>query len=128
MKKLVLSILTCLYMTVSSGIAMEIHYCMGKRAGVDFYKTENEKCGRCGMKDKKGGCCNDEYKFYKLADAHKNISNDHNFGVTEIALIPEYNVYSSIVFNTVAVYHPLNNSPPEDTGVPIFIRNCVFRL
>ena len=27
-------------MTVSSGIAMEIHYCMGKQAGVDFYKTK----------------------------------------------------------------------------------------
>ncbi len=42
-------------MTAASGIAMEIHYCMGKKAGMEFYGSNEDKCGKCGMIEKKGG-------------------------------------------------------------------------
>jgi len=52
MKKFAIGILAILYMGVSSGIAMEIHYCMGKKAGVEFYGSSTDKCGKCGMTGK----------------------------------------------------------------------------
>ena len=128
MKKIFVGILALMYMTVSSGIAMEIHYCMGKKAGIDFYGSANDKCGRCGMKEKKSGCCHDEHKFYKLSDSHKNVSNDINFAANEIAVLTEYRVYNWQL-PTVATLASVNNySPPDDTEPSVCILNCVFRL
>ncbi len=115
-------------MTVSSGIAMEVHYCMGKKAGTDFYKTGDGKCGRCGMKEKKGGCCNDEHKFYKLSDAHKNVVNNYDTSFPN-ALIP--NEFASLSCNLPAIsLKPVkvDRAPPGTSVVPIFLRNCVFRI
>lgn len=116
-------------MLVSSGIAMEIHYCMGEQAGVEFYGTGSDRCGKCGMTEKKGGCCSDEHKFYKLSDSHKTVSNDIKFTTGEIAVVAEYPSYiiafPVVAVTSVAVY---SYTPPEDTGPPLNIRNCVFRI
>ena len=128
MKKIFLGILTMMYMTVSSGIAMEVHYCMGKKAGVDFYGSANDKCGRCGMKEKKTGCCHDEHKFYKLSDSHKNVSNDISFTAGEIAVVTAYPLYN---WQLPAQGEPVavnNHSPPDDTRPSACIMNCVFRI
>ena len=115
-------------MLVSSGIAMEIHYCMGKRAGVEFYNNDNDKCGRCGMKVKNNGCCHDEHQFHKLNDFHKNVSNDISFDapfdVVEISF-PLYNwqVASSPVAELIN-----NHSPPGYLPPPASILHGVFRL
>ena len=116
-------------MGVSSGIAMEIHYCMGKKAGIEFYGEKDDECGKCGMKDKKSGCCNDEHKFYKISDSHKNVASDVVFGIPDLALVP-------VAFPLTVAKHsiePLPNtlknlSPPGYSELSACIRNCVFRL
>ena len=128
MKKAFLGILTMLYMTVASGVAMEIHYCMGKRAGVEFYGSDNEKCGRCGMKEKKAGCCHDEHKFYKLSDSHKNVTNNISFAADAIAVVTQYPTYNWQVPADIAAACVNNHSPPADTGPSACVMNCVFRL
>jgi len=115
-------------MMLSSGIAMEIHYCMGKRAGVDFYKTENDKCGRCGMKEKKTGCCHDEHQFHKLEDSHKNVYNDISFEAGTVLLITSLPLFAWQVPLPVAGNIIRNNDPPLIAAVPIRIMNAVFRL
>jgi hypothetical protein len=127
-KKFLLSILTFLYMMVSSGIALEIHYCMGQKAGVDFYHSKDDKCSKCGMKEKKGGCCNDEHKFYKLSDSHKNIHNELAFSAGELLISNDHGLYNwqLPVLNPHAFSH--SHSPPDDTGPSLCIRNCVFRI
>ena len=115
-------------MTASSGIAMEIHYCMGKRAGVEFYGSTSDKCGICGMKAKKNGCCSDEHKFYKLSDSHKNVLNDISFATGEAVLVKEFNLYK---FQLPAEDKKATvniNSPPDIGGPSINVRNCVFRI
>src|SRR5215212_4044330 len=74
MKKITVAILAIIYLTVSSGVAMSIHYCMGKVSSIDLMHN-SEKCGKCGMK-KTNGCCKDEFKIVKLSDSHKLISNE----------------------------------------------------
>jgi hypothetical protein len=128
MKKILVGILTVVYMVVSSGIAMEIHYCMGKKAGQDFYGTYNDKCGKCGMKGKKGGCCNDEHKFVKLEDSHKNVYNTIDFAIKEIAVVTTYPLYNWQLPNDVTVVVVNNHSPPDYTGPSASIMNCVFRI
>lgn len=128
MKKAFLAIVTMIYMTVSSGIAMEIHYCMGKKAGVDLYGAGDDKCGRCGMKEKKAGCCHDEHKFYKLSDSHKNVTNTISFSAGVIALVNEFPVFDWNLTTDAALTAVNNHSPPDDTGPSACIMNCVFRL
>ena len=116
-------------MTVSSGIAMEIHYCMGERAGADLYSSGSDKCGRCGMKEQnKKGCCHDDHKFYKLDDSHKKAANDISFNIGEIVLQPGIPVYvwSLPADRAVATIH--NNSPPGFIKPPARILHGVFRI
>ena len=115
-------------MTVSSGIAMEIHYCMGKQAGVEFYGTGNDTCGKCGMKDTKTGCCHDEHKFVKLADSHKNVYNDISFEAGSKAIQTEYPLYNWQLANPVIIAAVNNHAPPNNTGPSATVMNCVFRL
>ena len=129
MKKIIVCILAFLYLGVSSGIAMEIHYCMGKKAGVDFYKGDNDKCGKCGMKEKKSGCCcNDEHKFYKLNDSHKNVSNDLNFETPVAFTDIPFSIYQFHLTDDPAASELNNHSPPVYTGPSACIMNCIFRL
>ena len=72
MKKIYIGIMAFVYMAVSSGIAMELHYCMGDMAGMEFYASANDTCGKCGMTQKNTGCCHDEFKFYKKASSGSN--------------------------------------------------------
>ena len=115
-------------MTVSSGIALEIHYCMGKRAGIDFYQTEKDKCSRCGMKEKKGGCCHDEQQFHKLQDSHKNVDNNISFYAGDFAELNFFAVFNWQLVSQDQPCYQQNNSPPEDTGPSCRILNCVFRI
>ncbi|UEG49701.1 hypothetical protein LK994_13750 [Ferruginibacter lapsinanis] len=127
MKKVFVAILAFLYLGVSSGVAMEIHYCMGKKAGVDFYSSDNDKCGKCGMKAKKG-CCNDEHKFYKINDSHKSVSNDLSFQAPVFVVLTQYPLYETKFIYTVADKTVQNHSPPIYTKPSACILHGVFRL
>lgn len=129
MKKLYIGILAVLYMAVSSGIAMELHYCMGDRAGIELYGSTSDKCGKCGMTDKNTGCCHDEFKFYKIADSHKIVVNDIDFSANEIAITNIHFIYNWQVPDNTALISQKINSPPDDYAAPsACIMNCVFRI
>jgi hypothetical protein len=114
-------------MMVSSGVAMEIHYCMGERAGADLYGAAAKKCGRCGMEEKKG-CCNDEHKFYKLSDAHKNVLNDVSFDKNIPIINNVFFVYTTLLPTVELNQRYSDYSPPFPSGPPLYISNNVFRI
>jgi len=114
-------------MTVSSGVAMEIHYCMGKQAGVDLYANKADKCGRCGMKEKKG-CCSDVHKFVKLDDSHKNVYNTLDFAVVDVPTLVEQPIFNWQVAENVTIDTYNNHSPPSDSGPSIRVLTGVFRI
>ena len=127
MKKVLLAISTVIYMVLSCGVAMEIHYCMGQKAGVELYGSENKQCGKCGMTEKKG-CCHDEHQFYKIGDSHKNVTNDISFATTEPVVFTSFPLYNWQVPVNDAVTAFNIHSPPEYTAPAACILNCVFRL
>jgi hypothetical protein len=128
MKKIYISILALVYMAVSSGIALELHYCMGDKAGMEIYGTTGDTCGKCGMTEKNTGCCHDEFKFYKISDSHKTVSNDIDLSASSAAIVSEYNKYSWQMPANTTLTAVNNNSPPGYTGPDACIMNCVFRL
>lgn len=128
MRKVLTAILALVYFAVSSGVVMEVHYCMGKVAGAELFMGDNDHCGKCGMKEKKGGCCQDEFKVYKLEDAHKNVTNNLQFG-TEAAMVPQvFAAYEPVLPLETVSTELKNYTPPPDTGPSLCIMNCVFRI
>lgn len=121
MKKFAVAILAILYITVSSGVAMSIHYCMGKVASVSLMHTDHG----CGMKK---DCCKNEFKIVKLNDSHKLFSNEVKIFAPElISNKAKANSDSWFIVNTTRP--DLNNhSPPRFSGVSLNILYSVFRI
>ncbi len=116
-------------MAVSTGIAMEVHYCMGKLAGVEYFGNEDEKCGKCGMKEVgKNGCCHDEHKFIKLEDSHKNVFNNLDFTTIEVAIINTLPIFDWHVQKNRTQLVVANHSPPIYNKPSVCIVNCTFRI
>src|SRR5687768_7528287 len=70
LRKAFVAILAVLYLAVASGVEMNIHYCMGEVASVEYGSSKDDLCGKCGMESKKG-CCEDETAVLKIDDSHQ---------------------------------------------------------
>ena len=60
-----------IYGSATMGATVHLHYCMDELVGWSLWHSENEECGRCGMKEDKTGCCKDEHKHFKLKADHQ---------------------------------------------------------
>jgi hypothetical protein len=128
MKKIYIGILAVVYMAVSSGIAVELHYCMGDKAGMEFFGSSSDTCGKCGMTEKDTGCCHDEFKFYKISDSHKTVSNNIALTAPSFAVINTFYTYNPHVYPNGVVTSRNNHSPPGYTKPSVRIMNGVFRI
>jgi len=133
MKKLLFTFLAVLYLGTSSGFAMHFHYCMDELIGTSLLKADIKECDNCGMEvtpQEDNGCCKEEYK---------QLTVDKNQNVEEFALqlmqslsisLPPAVLESPLFLRlaTSATDYPVVNSPPEIFAVPVYLRNCVFRI
>ncbi len=126
MKKLLVAILAIVYLGVSSGVAMTIHYCMGKVSSVELV-THSDKCGKCGMKSN-GGCCKDEFKIVKLSDSHKLISNDLTISAPVAIIDNSKSIFTSNIFSSKIISDFNNHSPPVNQVISLNILYSVFRI
>ena len=129
MKKIVGFILALFYLFVSTGATVHLSYCMGKLVSKGLFHNESKRCGGCGMdKAKAGGCCKDETIQIKL-------TNDQAAPVTALDKLP---VFTPVIASVEGIFQvesyqlnkPLfqNISPPVNDLVPIYLRDCVFRI
>lgn len=127
MKKAFIAILAILYLAVASGVEMNIHYCMGEIASVDYGKSEKGLCGKCGMESKKG-CCEDETTLLKIQDSHQSsqLSWAFQLSVAEPAIFPVFQDYFG--YNSRYCFDQPANGPPPGSNIPIYIKNNVFRI
>ena len=127
MKKVILSLFTAVYMLSASGLAMDIHYCMGEKVGFDFFHDPNAKCTKCGMTEKKG-CCSDEQRFFKMALDHK-ATGSLECPLPGFKLLTSYEI---INWGTAAIRLQTSDIPshipPDLSGFALCKHHCVFRL
>lgn len=125
-KKITVAILAFLYVSIASGVMVNIHYCMGDLASVEYGMEGKETCGKCGMKERKG-CCETEYKFIKLEDAHQLVNTTIEFSQLP-AELEEY-IVSHDIFLKEQSHLSLNyHSPPDPRVNDVYLHNCVFRI
>jgi hypothetical protein len=121
MLKFIGILVTVLYMTVTSGIVINIHYCMDEVANVALGAGGSDKCDRCGMDNK--GCCHDDVQVMKLADDHQTPSA---FGglikqISEVSKHDEADLQDEIPAKWVG-------STKAHTTPKVFDRNIHYRV
>lgn len=131
MKKILAIAVAFMYLAITSGLVLQVHYCMGKQSGtsVAMGAGEDHTCGKCGMKNGKNKCCHDEVKFIKLQDAHKQVTADFEIHAPA-ATTQEFNLINAGQPLCCQAPSPASHSPPEDDieQLPLFIRYGVFRI
>ena len=115
MKKAAVFILAILYFAISSGMIVNLHYCMNRFTSADFNLTADKNlCDKCGMdKTTSHGCCHDEIKLVKLQDDQNRASAvlfDFS-GIQSLAIIPSLFIVTSF-YNADETNHHKVISPP----------------
>ncbi len=129
MKKLLLGIVTIVYLFAASGFSIEHHYCMGKLASSELFGSKQDKCPKCGMTEKKAGCCHDEQQFFKLKDSHKLTTNEISCKIFLTAEFANCSVFEIQLSHTTSLNNDWVNFYPPDISKPsINIINCNLRI
>ena len=101
---------------------------MGKQVGLEIGRSsDSDKCGKCGM-DSNDDCCKDEVKVVK-ADITANFIHSFTQAAKLMIALPGHQQFAEN--SNVADQHRLYaaiHSPPASAQIPLFIRNCVFRI
>lgn len=129
MKKAVVAILAFLYMTIATGVVVNLHYCMGSIAAVDYGYNEQHDCGKCGMEMKPAkGCCHTESKIIKIDDAHQLVkATAQQFQAPALPVIELSSFERTLPEPGLElVHHDL--PPPDDLSSPPYLLNRVFRI
>ena len=131
MRKITVIAIALIYFAVSSGIIVNLHYCMDRFASADFSLSAlKNKCESCGMhKTASQGCCHDEVKLVKLQDDQQNTIQASTVFSTPLlpATIPSVFIVTSFC-NGDETRHRLDHLPPLLSGQDIHLQNCVFRI
>lgn len=81
------------------------------------------------MKEKKGGCCKDQEKHFKLKADHQKTSIEPAFAFTAVAIVPDFfNLPQHSFHNNLAVQYPSCNAPPFLNTQRLHVLHCVFLI
>lgn len=132
MKKIIVFILALIYLGVSTGATVHLHYCMGKFVGSSLLHNEKtDKCSKCGMtkNTSKNKCCKDEHKFIKIEKDQTVTETVYQY--TPLDFIIEKNKFfelSFVTFKETAKNNSCINAPPQNLKVATYISNCIFLI
>lgn len=129
MKKAVVILLMLIYGSATMGATVHLHYCMNELIGKSLWHSENDECGRCGMKEDKTGCCKDEHKHFKLKSDHQNAATAalliFNFAPAIIDPIPDFNFQAFVEYTRS---YSLCHAPPDLVRKRLHVLHCVFLI
>ncbi|MGO4290182.1 HYC_CC_PP family protein [Chitinophaga sp. RAB17] len=129
MKKFVTLILLFLYLGVSTGATVHVHYCMGKVSNWGWGHENKKHCDNCGIEKSSGKkCCKDEHKTFKITnDQQPSDSIFHTLSV--LAMLPPQsgNGYRQPV-QMIVNMQPQTHAPPILTPCPLYLRHCIFLI
>lgn len=129
LKKAVAIISTLIYFAVTTGVVVNLHYCMNSFDSAQLYATGTDVCGRCGMHtEDSNGCCHDELKVVKLTQDHTASQFVFEFKSPEALPVSLNEFITDFNFQMVQQNDYLNHSPPLLSRQDTYLQNCVFRI
>lgn len=107
---------------------VNVHYCMGEVASVNYGHEKEHACDKCGM-EQKDGCCHTEHKIIKSEDDHVRVKSAtvSNNWLTDIPLV----YFNEIVYNYPSPqeqYFFYYSSPGNYRLNNLHLYNSVFRI
>jgi hypothetical protein len=127
MKKLFAIAFTCVYLTLTVGVAHTTHYCMGRVKSSSLFSFDSEKCF-CSLFafPASKSCCDDESTLIKIED-------DQTVAWT-ISVTPEF--YSiceltlPVIVSGADSFRPITveDKGPPGNPTPLFVKHCSLIL
>lgn len=138
MKKVLATILAVIYLSTSMGATVHLHYCMGKLVAWGLLDHSDKNCSFCGMQNMqtvegcqvvKKDCCRDEHRQVKTDKDQKTDQSSAEWGkiIPSVAIL-SYGAWTDPFVASPVQALPVVKGPPLHTGVPVFLRNCNFRI
>jgi hypothetical protein len=137
MKKVLATILAIIYLSTSMGATVHLHYCMGKLVAWGLLDHSGKNCTSCGMQNMpnegckvaKKDCCRDEHRQIKTDKDQKSDQSSLEFAkiIPSVAIL-SYNTWTDPFVASSVMALPVVKGPPLHTGIPVFLRNCNFRI
>ena len=116
-----------MYLTTTSGVIMNIHYCMGRLASINYGAKQDNSCGQCGMEQKKD-CCHTEHQLIKTDDKHLLVKQVVTPGFQIAVVQPLYAFLTVPSLSGRDHYNSLYHSPPDRKDHSFAIFHGVFRI
>jgi len=128
-KKIVVILLLLIYGSATMGATIHMHYCMNEFVGWSLWHGKKDKeCGKCGMKEKKGGCCKDEHKQVKLKTEHQKSATAQYIQFLDVPALVTPLTDFSFKGTPIALDFPVSNAPPKIPRERLYILHCVFLI
>lgn len=132
MKRTLLTILVVFYLGVSSGAAVHFHYCMDKLVSWSMTKHSGKLCDFCKMplaEAKKKSCCEDVKQEVKVDISQKVSQQVYKFDQPSAAILsPALFVNYQVQIPVKVLRTALSNAPPDGQQVPVYLKNCTYRI
>lgn len=128
-KKIVGILLFLIYGSATMGATIHMHYCMNELVGWSLWHDgKGKECGKCGMKEKKGGCCKDEHKQVKLKTEHQKNATAQYIQFIDVAALVTPVADFSFKGTYISLDSPVSNAPPKIPRERLYILHCVFLI
>jgi hypothetical protein len=124
--RIMIGVMSAIYLLFSIGIVTSTHYCMGKKSSVAYFTSESQPCACSLFSAGKDTCCDDEHDLIKLDDSQKVIP--------ALELSPNQWIVLEELFTPTFITHPKNSFrelPKADDlppPVPLFKFYCSLRF
>jgi hypothetical protein len=125
-KRFLTALVAIMYFVISSGVVVNIHYCMGRVKEVKYQTLAEKKCG-CGKMAAKN-CCKTSFKLVKLEDAQKASTAFYKIEAPAAILTSAVSLYLAPMIPSADRDYVYGHSPPLLSAQDTYLQNCVFRI
>lgn len=122
MKRLPAILLVLLYLSTNIGLGMNVHYCHGEVASVEFYSHQTHCC--CGTMQMMQSCCDDRLLEFQIDDSQQApavLAAPDAPALAQVDILIEQSIDPLVDKDVV----PAANDPPPESP-PIYLLNCAF--
>ena len=131
MRKLTFSLVVAVYLLLSTGVVVQLHYCMDRLAAIGLFTSDHQAtCDDCGMEmDQDNDCCHDQTDVIKLVqDQTANQIPNYQFKQISAELIAPAIDLTVSVNNRQVEKTPIHIPPDIHSGRYRYRTLAVFRI
>ena len=115
--------LATLYLFLSLGIGVHVHYCAGEVEGVSLYKAPETDCGACSSTS---NCCDDEHVYVKL-DVKQKLPTFFAISFSQLQQVKHIApAIPDIAAQSASRLHYTEYAMPPPAHIPIYTQHCSF--